>query len=209
MIFQHSIALVNDLICRRRPEGANFFENVPENYIFLHGSQWSWCSVTAECIMCNITINYSMEQRPWVAQLLKKFPAPYETRKFITVFTITQPISLRSIWILSSHPSLFPSSCPTKTTSPLLSHACYIYWTSHCPWFYHSNNSWWGIEFMKLLIMQFSPAYCSFSPLRQKYSPQEPRSQTQSTYILPLTWETKFHAYKNCRKNYSFLHFNL
>jgi hypothetical protein len=31
MIFQHSIALVNDSICRRRPEGADFFETAPEN----------------------------------------------------------------------------------------------------------------------------------------------------------------------------------
>jgi hypothetical protein len=28
-----------------------------------------------------------MEQKLIVAQLLKKFPAPYKTRKFITVFT--------------------------------------------------------------------------------------------------------------------------
>jgi hypothetical protein len=69
-------------------------------------------------------------------QLVKKFPASYGTRTFITAFTSgshlslswanpiqfisSQPITWRSILILSSHvrlglPSgLFPSGCPTK-----------------------------------------------------------------------------------------------
>jgi hypothetical protein len=131
-------------------------------------------------------------------------------------FTITQPTSLRTIWILSSHLSLlfssglFPSSCPTKTSTPLLSHACYIDWTSHCPWFYHSNNSWWGVKFMKLLLMQFPQHPVNSSLLGRNILLGHPHSQTPSTYILPLMWETKFHAYtKNYRKNYSFVYFNI
>jgi hypothetical protein len=86
-------------------------------------------------------------------QLVKKFPAFYETRRFITAFTSarqmflswpssiqsisTHHTSWRSIVILSSHLSLglpnglFPSGFPTKTLcTPLLSpyalHATHI-----------------------------------------------------------------------------------
>jgi hypothetical protein len=69
-------------------------------------------------------VTYSMEQSPsweanWLLQLVKKFPAFYGTRKFITVLTSarhlslswansiqspqTPPTSWRSILILSSH----------------------------------------------------------------------------------------------------------
>ena len=72
-----------------------------------------------------------------VLQLIKKFPAFYGTRKFISVLTSARPLSLcwansiqspqpfptswRSIYILSSHLRLglpnghFPSGFPTKT----------------------------------------------------------------------------------------------
>jgi len=90
-------------------------------------------------------LTYSMELSPsWEAGLVKKFPAFYTTKRFITAFTSARHLSLscassiqsttpyptswRSILILSSHlrlglPSgLFPSDFPTKTLyTPLLS----------------------------------------------------------------------------------------
>ena len=81
------------------------------------------------------------------SQLFKKFPAYYETRRFINEYTRARHLSLslarsiqsmplhptswRSILILSSHPSLslasglFPSGFPTKTQyASLLSPIC-------------------------------------------------------------------------------------
>ena len=83
-------------------------------------------------------------ENPTGLQLVKKFPAFYGTRWFITAFTCARHLSLswassiqstpshptswRSILILSSHPrldlpsGLFPSGFPTKTLyTPLLS----------------------------------------------------------------------------------------
>jgi hypothetical protein len=59
-----------------------------------------------------------------------------------------------------------------------LSHAHYMSHPSHTPWFNHPMNMWWRVHIMKLLIMWVSPASCHFLPLRSKYSPQHPFSNT-------------------------------
>jgi hypothetical protein len=88
-----------------------------------------------------------------VTQLVKKFSALYGTRRFITVFTtachcspswarciqstISLPIYLRTILILSSHlrldhPSgLFPSGIPTKILYTFLISPMCAKWPSH------------------------------------------------------------------------------
>ena len=110
-------------------------------------------------------------------QLVKKFPAFYGTRRFITAVTSARHLSLfwassiqftpphstswRSILILSSHlrlglaSALFLSGFPTKTLyTPLFSpHTCYMPHPSHCSWFYHLNNIWWAVQIIKLLLM--------------------------------------------------------
>jgi hypothetical protein len=40
---------------------------------------------------------------------------------------------------------------------------------SRRPWFDNANNIWWGLQIMKYVLMQFSPASCHFIPLRSKY----------------------------------------
>ena len=109
-------------------------------------------------------------------QLIKKFFAFYETRKFTTPFTNARhlsltrasliqsiplhPISWRSILILSSQlhlrlPSgLFPSDVLTKTRytrflSPYALHVPPISFSL----FYHPNKILWGVQIIKLLIM--------------------------------------------------------
>jgi hypothetical protein len=72
------------------------------------------------------------------------------------------------------------------------SHVCQVTRPSHPPCFHHPNNIWWSVQVMKFLIMQSSPAFCHFLPLRPKHSHQQP-AQTPSIYILLLVWQTKFH----------------
>ena len=107
------------------------------------------------------------------SQLVKKFPAVYGTRGFITAFTSARHLSLswasliksmpplstswRSILILSSHPplglpsGLFPSSEPCiRLCCP---HTCYMPRPSHSSRFAHPNNIWWAAQINKLLVM--------------------------------------------------------
>jgi hypothetical protein len=149
-----------------------------------------------------ITVSYV--STPWSSvildktsglQLVKKFPAFYGTRKFITAFTFARHLSLswarsiqavpphptswRSTLILSSHlllglqSGLFPSGFPTinPVYTSLLLHTCCMFRPYH-PRFDHPNDIWWGVEIIKLLSMQFSPLPCFLVSLRLKYSPQ-------------------------------------
>lgn len=47
--------------------------------------------------------------------------------------------------------------------------ACYIPCPSHSPLLDHYNYNWRGIQVMKLLILQLSPAYCYFMLLEYRF----------------------------------------
>ena len=130
------------------------------------------------------------------SQLVKKFPVFYGTRKSITTFTSARhlslswatliqsmpphPISWRSVLIVSSHLCLglpsgfFPSGFPSNILcTSLLSPICATCpRPSHSSQFDHLNNTGWGVQIFKFLIMESSTLPCYLVPLRPKYSPQ-------------------------------------
>jgi hypothetical protein len=109
------------------------------------------------------------------------------------------PISFRSILILSFHVYLHFSlswSLPFRFTNCNLVgiyhlfHACWKSHPSH-PLFDHPSI-WWGVQVMKLLIMQSSPASFHFLPLRSKYSPWHPVPDTLNLCSSFRATEAKF-----------------
>jgi len=61
-------------------------------------------------------------EKPTGSQLVKKFPALYGTRNFITTFTSSRYLSLSSTLPLVLPSGLFPSGFPIKTLyTPVLS----------------------------------------------------------------------------------------
>ena len=106
--------------------------------------------------------------------LVKNFPTFYGTRRFITAFTSARHLSLSwasSIQSVLPHSTSwwsiltpndagvsqmvsFPQVSPTKPCICLSStHTRYMPRPSHSSRFYHRNNSGWGVQTMKLLIM--------------------------------------------------------
>ena len=105
---------------------------------------------------------------PKVHYRIYKSPSPDPILSQSNPVHAPHPTSWRSI-ILFFHlrldlPSgLFPHQIPVWT-SPI-HHAC------HMPnpprtWFEHSNNVWWGVQIMKLFVIQSSPFPSYFVPLR-------------------------------------------
>ena len=135
------------------------------------------------CTTWHSAIHYSV-LTPWCRvilqkltglQLVKKFPAFYGTRRFITALTSVRHLSLswaspiqstyphptswRSILILPTLlclglPSgLFPSGFPTKTlyALPLLTHTRHMPSPSHSSRFYHPHNIGWWVQIIQLI----------------------------------------------------------
>ena len=93
----------------------------------------------------------------------------------------------------------FPHLNPVYA-SPLL-HTRYIPRPSHSSRFYQLNDNGWGVQIIKLLIVQFSPLPCYLVPFRPKYSPQHPiLRQLKPTFLPQYYNEIRIYIYMGIEK---------
>jgi len=149
----------------------------------LHGVAWNKAVLLTHLLTYLFTLlTYLLT--PWStvlfekltgSQLVKKFPAFYKTRRFITAFTSARHLSLswvrsipsmpahptfwRSILILSFHlgldlpTRLFPLRFPPpQLDTPILCPTCYMPRLFRSR-FDHPNNIYWGVQITKFLFL--------------------------------------------------------
>jgi hypothetical protein len=145
---------------------------------------WYWLAPWSRVLLENIT-----DPQPF-----KTFSAFYGNRRFIAVLTTARHLFLFLASSIQSTPSsyvcniyfnviLLSTSKPSKwslsfkinhqscaCTSPL-PHTCHMPRPSLSSWLDHPHNIWWGVQFMKLLIMQSFLFRCYVVRLRSKYRP--------------------------------------
>jgi hypothetical protein len=80
---------------------------------------------------------------------------------------------------------------------------------SNSSWFYHSNNIWWGVQIIQLLIVQYIPLPCYLVPLMTTFLSQHSALiPAEPTFLLQYK-RPRFTPIPNYRQNYSSVYFNL
>jgi len=74
---------------------------------------------------------------------------------------------------------------------------------SHSSRFDHPKIIGWGVQIIKLLIMQLFPLRSHLAPLRSKYSLQHPIFKHPQPTFLPQCEQPSFTPIQNNRQNYS------
>lgn len=77
-----------------------------------------------------------------------------------------------------------------------LPHAIYTSCLSVLPWFDNDNNICWRVQNMKLLLMYYFPAFCSFLSLIFQLSPQNFIHSTNSLHYFLMVRDNFSHLYK-------------
>jgi hypothetical protein len=134
---------IYNFICQHK---TNFMELSP-----------SWeaanCAATQELpnILWNPKVHDRLLWSPPLAPILNRIDPVCTTPSYLRPISILST-RLRLEFLVFSSLLAFPPISHMDS-----SHSCCMPWTSHPRWLHHSNYTWWGVQVMKLLIMQFSP----------------------------------------------------
>jgi hypothetical protein len=120
------------------------------------------------CILWNLKFHYHIYKCSPPVPILNQLnqvhtPTSHLLKIHLNIILPSMPRSPQ--WSLSVR---FPHQNPVHA-SPL-PHTPYLPRLSHSSWFYHPDNSGWGVQIIKLIIIYSSPLPSYFNPLRPKYS---------------------------------------
>ena len=165
-------------------------------------------------------------------QLVKKFLAflwnpkvHYRTHKRpppVPILGQPNPVHIPTSHLLEIHPNIIHPSTPRSPQwslslrfphqqlirPPLLTHTRHMPSPSHSSRFYHPHNIGWGVQIIKLLVMQSPPFPRYLVPPRSKYS-QHPIFKHPQLPFLSQCQCPSFTPIQNNWQNYSSIYLNL
>ena len=150
--------------------------------VFLMEANYILCAVQTKYLYI---ISNSLEQSPsWednrssASQKIPRILCNHKVAFILRQINSVQephPISCTLIFILPFHLRLvlqnerFHQVSPPKPCTHLSSrYTCHMPCPSHYSPSDYPNNMWWGVQIVKLLVMQFPPASCYLRPPRPK-----------------------------------------
>ena len=135
--------------------------------------------------------------QPW-SGLVQSSPCCYISLRFILMiscplYSVLTSCLFRQVLLIKS-----------RVRISLLLHMFHVSYQSHSSWFDQSTSMWWEAQFLKRLIMQFSPVPSHFFRIRPKYIPQHPILKHPQPIFFRLFGKPSFKLTQNNGKNYSF-----
>jgi hypothetical protein len=155
----------------------------------LHGAE----PFLRSCQFCNYVriSQYSVEAEGSVPCSQEPSTAPMLSQSVHAMSSYLRSILILSFCLgLDLASGLFPYGFPTKIL------CAFVVFPMHdtCPvHLIPSSLTWREVQVMKLLITQFCPPSCHFTPLQSKYSPQH--SEMSPVCVPFLTSEAKLHTH--------------
>ena len=158
------------------------------------------CRIKIEITYLLIRRSRGLPEKVTCPQLLKKFPAfpeaslPHSQQSVAYPYpepAQSNPCSYPTSWIsiltISSLKFSPPKLC-MHLSSPF-PNRCHMPPPPLHSWLDHPNNIWWGVQSIKLLVMQSSPLPCYLVPLGPKYPPQRSILENpQPTFLRQCQW---------------------
>ena len=174
-------------------------------------ADWFAASQEIPRILWNPKVHYRTHKRPPLVPILgQPNPVPIPTSHLLEIRpNIIHTSTPRSPqWSLSLR---FPHQAPVRP--PLLTHMRRMPSPSHSSRFYHPHNIGWGVQIIKLLVMQSPPFPRYLVPLRSKYTYNFPfifglfsygklGVWYLDTYLFPFEWPVRFQEAKKVQQHY-------
>jgi hypothetical protein len=112
----------------------------------------------------NPKLHYRVQKSPPLVPILSQMNPVHITPSIFSLKSILMLSSYLSVDLLSG--SLLLAFPPKSYKHSCFPYSCYMPCPFQPPWLDHSNYTWWRVQIMKPLIMQFSSVHHYFIPLQ-------------------------------------------